>query len=1650
MKSHSLTSSFTDSRFIWRAGAKRDAAAAPRLLELLRACSPHDERKLYALAWALGRVGDPAALPALRVLGRQSSHPTARRMANEAYRALLSGDALAEFQQQCRASLPASLQTAMTDATSLASAVASHIRVKKHGHHKNTMVLHTLYLVDDDMCRDVLVQLLPTLPIRRGVMQPIRYIFKAAEYREDPLFFGLLVRRFDECMASGADGTAWSIGTRTYLRRRAWRTLRRMAERGDTAGFSRLSLGVLLAYNRQNLQARLQTKPIPGPLLPNTILRGQKPPQLCDEAYAFNRILFGQRLPAAAPGTGAFRIAAARERQAARGRPERVEAFPRAWDAAPEALLTLLMDSDVADVISFASRALEDNPGFCSTFTTEQVLTLLQRPTLSTVVLGFSRLLSGDLVAEGALLDAAFGAMYRLLASKQDRLVKMAISWLGSQGDSLLTRPAAAARLLSSPHAGVRVQVRSVFDAAQLSPDAQHELFGALLSALAAAPPEPRIFDEIRGLIERVFPTPVRAAPESVIQDLLSSGSVRLEAYAAQLLLARTGHTPAWSTIQGMLDASSPFARRVGLGYINTLDDDTLRAQQRQIVALVTHEMSDVRVGVRVLIRRMIGDAAQAVVLAEELLSVLPGQPAHIAASLEETITVDLAATIAAMMAAEPEPLRQRIPALLQRGASAPVCRVGLWLLALQGDTILLEEQGLLLSLSSHDNAALRESVRPLLKGLAERHPDFGVAFAEQLLGRMLSPVFGGGAYNVHFVPPAGESASSWTLDSYALSRRRQGWPDNDGGLLQAPPHAPIELIGASVNDRLSGWASIGFDFMLAGTLLRRFQASTNGWIRFDGTWKGSYDHREAWGRSTGVGMFPWWSDLKTASDGHVRTWTTGEPGAGVRVIEWRVWPHYTMRAHRNLTLTFQVCLFEDGQRIEYRYGHRDTTGTPNQARAGAVGLKLNTKARVAGQVRDFFGMHGTPPGSKPAFRTNLACIGDDSNYPGDRNVGLLSGTNTRALRSIQERFKDIAQTLLEAFSPVLRAMPLARVEGLLAHSLVSVQELGARILLDHQTPAADIPPHLIQLLLGSPHARIRSVGVDLIGKLSTASLLASPALIHELATHEKVDIRRKAQELVERLVQADSAFGAGLVQPLLEHLDHNPGHAGEVGETLRLILKYLPLELLRDNDALLLSGVLHALPDVRKAFRIVSRRVVEGDLAFCLRFSQAVLDGAGRMGSVPGDVRQLSSELIIVLRDLLAALPEEDLLDEDLIYGLCSHAHPQMRKAAGPLLDRVMVHEPALAVAVGTRLLKLVKRDEPDTPGEVHIRRLLQQLSDDAAIRHPSLIVQAIRTGRSGLSEAAVHRMRALVAAHGVGQMFTDALLSMLFWGEPYEGAHVDIIDILKADLASFLGGVPARSVWRLLKARTVPAMDLGALLLAQNFRAEQISLKKLGELSDHKLHAVRRAAWSFYDQSVARLREDIGAGLGILDADWDDSREFAFRFFSANFDEDVLTAEVLVGIVDSIRPDVQDFGRKMIGRMFGDEDGPTYLLRLSQHPVPNVELFVTNYLDRYAAGQPERLRTLVPYFRRVLTRVNRGRAAKARVLLFLRQEMARSAEMAAIVAELLAWLSVMEQVGDRATVLEMMLDLTERYPELTVPITVQATPHHGGRDAV
>lgn len=338
---------------------------------------------------------------------------------------------------------------------------------------------------------------------------------------------------------------------------------------------------------------------------------------------------------------------------------------------------------------------------------------------------------------------------------------------------------------------------------------------------------------------------------------------------------------------------------------------------------------------------------------------------------------------------------------------------------------------------------------------------------------------------------------------------------------------------------------------------------------------------------------------------------------------------------------------------------------------------------------------------------------------------------------------------------------------------------------------------------------------------------------------------------------------------------------------------------------------------------------------------------------------------------------------------------------------------------------------------------RLFGELPDPVLAQRGGLMVAFLTSAHVDQRDAirpVVQRLAARDPAFAAA--IVAPLIGALLVKEVHEGVHSFVLRLLKTDLEAALGAVDKDLVMRLLRAKASAAQELGGILLARNVDPDSLDVGEVARLGSHEILAVRQAAWSFFERNVDRIRREVAVAIKILDAKWGDSRAFAFAFFREKLEPTDFPPDVLVAIADSVRADVQAFGREMITRCFREEHGLEYLRRLSEHPSADVQLFATNYLEQYAAGSIERMRELLPYFLGVLSRVNRGRVAKARVFRFLTDEANKGPEAAQLVAELMTRQSLTMAIGDRAASIVAMVGVRERFGEVPMPIEIRQPP--------
>jgi hypothetical protein len=409
-----------------------------------------------------------------------------------------------------------------------------------------------------------------------------------------------------------------------------------------------------------------------------------------------------------------------------------------------------------------------------------------------------------------------------------------------------------------------------------------------------------------------------------------------------------------------------------------------------------------------------------------------------------------------------------------------------------------------------------------------------------------------------------------------------------------------------------------------------------------------------------------------------------------------------------------------------------------------------------------------------------------------------------------------------------------------------------------------------------------------------------------------------------------------------------------------------------------------------------------------------------------PGQNDRAVSAAAFLLRYAGAAL---DGLSIDVVRDLLGHALAGVAALGGELLVRRArtgpLEEGLLEAMLGSKhaeVRSLGARIVAETPPAV--------IKDE-----PELVIQFALSENAELRQGT----RALVGEVArlypdVGQYVASRLLDALLTAQP-QGAPAHVVSLLRNELRSCLPKRDVKGVFALIGAFSPHAREAGGLLVSL-LGPDDLELDAIVRLANHEILAIRQGAWALARAARDRFVLTPVALARLCDARWEDSRTFAFEFVRS-FPQAALVPDGVIAICDSVEPLVQAFGEKLLLEYFREEHAARYLIRLSEHPSTRVQLLVSGLLERYARGNLVLLKELMPCLMTVLTQVNRGGVAKQRVLAFLRTESVANAEAALLLAPLLERQSLTRAVSHRAPLIATLVDLHERYPEVTVPIS-------------
>ena len=405
----------------------------------------------------------------------------------------------------------------------------------------------------------------------------------------------------------------------------------------------------------------------------------------------------------------------------------------------------------------------------------------------------------------------------------------------------------------------------------------------------------------------------------------------------------------------------------------------------------------------------------------------------------------------------------------------------------------------------------------------------------------------------------------------------------------------------------------------------------------------------------------------------------------------------------------------------------------------------------------------------------------------------------------------------------------------------------------------------------------------------------------------------------------------------------------------------------------------------------------------------------------------------------LLSFTPQLRSLGFPVILDLLSHPLPEIQVLGA----RIILNHQTSAAELPPELIESLLSSPHDSVRSVGIR-IFGQLPDERLMSDRILIIAMAVNSSADIRQAIRPIIRRLAASQPEFALeIAINLIDLLTEPERHEGVHQDLVNLLRHEIPGWMPQITTDKIMSLVKAKSSLVQELGGIILGENRDClwQEFNTNQLVQFANHEILAIRQAAWQMMELKLDTIRHDeteMITAVKMLEAKWEDSQEFARSLFNRLNNED-WTPEIMVSVCDSTKEDVRRFGRDVVTSNFKAEYGQEYLLKFSEHPSADMQMFVTNYLSIYAVDDEDKLQKLVPYFVRVLSGVNKGSVAKKRIFQFLAEEAVKNETSAGIVAQVLSRQSATMAIADKAQAIEIMLRIKKQYPEIEMPIRVK-----------
>ena len=303
--------------------------------------------------------------------------------------------------------------------------------------------------------------------------------------------------------------------------------------------------------------------------------------------------------------------------------------------------------------------------------------------------------------------------------------------------------------------------------------------------------------------------------------------------------------------------------------------------------------------------------------------------------------------------------------------------------------------------------------------------------------------------------------------------------------------------------------------------------------------------------------------------------------------------------------------------------------------------------------------------------------------------------------------------------------------------------------------------------------------------------------------------------------------------------------------------------------------------------------------------------------------------------------------------------------------------------------------------------------------------------------AELAADRLR---ADPELRQVLAAWLLARLRTPEAGPGIHDVYARVAREALAEEMGALlDVSELVAMVNDGTPPVQAMAGALLARRPEAmAHLGLEGLAAMAGHEVAAVRAAAHALMRAAAQQFRSDPAPLYLLIESDWADTRALAFDLLRHQIGPETLGPDAVMGLLDSNRPDVQDFARDLVKRQLVRLDPRVLVARLVEHPHPNMRRFALDLAVEHLPDGAEALAGIEWFLRAAILDLRPDRLVKRRVIDFLLRRGLRDPYQAEVAARILGEFARMDVRADFEHALEALVRLNLAYPGLKSPVVV------------